>query len=303
MTPDRPAAIPAPESDPPEAAPWQAAAPDGASPASSAPTDPPAELAGPRAATGGLDAIAFSSGLPALIAASLSLVASQLMNAPSAPRWAALAAVGSFIVYTLDRLRDVERDRATSPQRTAFVERNRGRLAAAVAMAALAGAAILVFSPLRVSLLCAAVGAVGLLHRRLKTIAVAKTLYVSLAWTAACVGLPRLAVDTAPGAPWIAAVLLTTITANLIASNLRDGENQILRGRPGRVLWIARASALIALLTALAAPAPLGALAWIPLAELGALAAYRASERYGHLAVDGALLVGALASLAELGLT
>ena len=46
-----------------------------------------------------------------------------------------------------------------------------------------------------------------------------------------------------------------------------------------------------------APPGALTPLVWIPTAELVALAFFRPTERYGHLAVDGALLAGALATL------
>ena len=46
-------------------------------------------------------------------------------------------ALGTFIIYNLDRLRDVDRDRTTSPERTAFVETHRSGLTRAVVLAAI----------------------------------------------------------------------------------------------------------------------------------------------------------------------
>ena len=106
------------------------------------------------------------------------------------PELAVLAAAGCTIVYALDRLRDRDRDRATAPRRTAFVDRHRRALGGITAAAAAVGALCLLRADPGVWLLCAALGAPGLMHRRLKRFAAAKTLYVSLAWTGVCVGLP-----------------------------------------------------------------------------------------------------------------
>ena len=69
------------------------------------------------------------------------------------------------------------------------------------------------------------------------------------------------------------------------------------------MLIFARIIALAGLALALAGPATFVALAWIPAFELIALGFFRPTEHYGHLGVDGALLVGALASLVHQALS
>ncbi len=268
---------------------------------SDAPSEPP-----PGAGIGLLaraaDAIGFSSGLPAAIAAGLSLAASRALGAAEAERWAVLAASGTFVVYGLDRLRDTTRDRATSPRRTAFVERNSVALSVAVALAALLLTATLYSTPPSVILLCLGTGAIGLLHRRLKGFAGLKSIYVSAAWVAICAGIPGVSVGIGPHLAWVAGILFAGLAANLIASNLRDDGATLLRRRPRSVLGFARALAVAGVFIAWVAPCELGPLAWIPLAQALALSFFRPSESYGHLAVDGALLAGALASLLHFAL-
>ncbi len=251
------------------------------------------------------DTFAFSSGLAAAIAGSLSLVASGVLKAPHAGSWAFLAASGTFIIYSLDRLRDIDRDRATSPLRTAFVLRNRRRLHAAVGIVAIGFVATLLTAPPPIIGLCMAIGLVGLLHRRLKEIAALKVAYVSLAWVAACVGMPWVASGRGNAGPWVAGILLASLAANLIASNLRHlgagVPGEIARGDTPAVLWIARAMTVLAIAITLAAPAPLYPLVWIPVCEGLALAYFQPTERYIHIVVDGGLLVGALATLVHLG--
>ncbi|MGY8737522.1 MAG: hypothetical protein ACKVIW_08395, partial [bacterium] len=76
-------------------------------------------------ATGGAvaDALAFSALFPAAIAFTFSLVSSRALDSDLTSReklhFAVLAAAGSFVVYGIDRLRDRQRDRQTSPLRTA----------------------------------------------------------------------------------------------------------------------------------------------------------------------------------------
>jgi hypothetical protein len=249
------------------------------------------------------DAFAYSSGLAAAVGAALTLVASRIFAAPDEGRWIFLVAAGAFIIYNLDRLRDVERDRETSPRRTAFVLRYRKWLYAGLAIAGSSFAGVLWGTPPRMILLCLLIGLVGLFHRRIKERPALKAIYVSVAWAGACVGLPWLASHFHPLGSWAAGVFLASLAANLIASNLRDNEvSTILRGEggPSRVLWAARGFLLLAIGCAVLGPDPMLALIWIPLTEGLALIRFRPSERYGHLAVDGGLLIGALAATLHL---
>lgn len=249
------------------------------------------------------DGIAFSNLLTAAIAFALAWISSLTLGAPSPAICSILAASGTVVVYGVDRLRDVDPDRLTSPKRTRFIERNRRIFQAGVALAAGILGVSLFSAPMPVIILCIAVGAIGLLHRRLKRIAVIKTLYVSVAWTAICVGIPWASLR--PEAPrtaalWLAAILFSAFAANLIASNLHDGEAQSAWNARSSPLLLARAAAALGIVLAVLAPAELHPLAWIPLAEFAALLFYRPTEHYGHLAVDGALLLGALPTLLQI---
>jgi hypothetical protein len=247
------------------------------------------------------EACAYTSCVATAVGASLSLAASRMLDAPQSLRWAFLAAAGTFIIYNLDRLRDVERDHSTSPLRTAFVMRNRRSLYACVGLASIGFGVVLLSSPPRIILLCTAIGLVGLFHRRAKNAAATKTAYVSIAWVASCVGMPWLASHREGDlALWVAGVILTTLVANLMASNLRDGEAGAIRGRTAPILWGARAMTLFGIGIAFAAPERGYALAWIPACQALPLALFLPTERFGHLAVDGALLLGALATLVHL---
>ena len=240
------------------------------------------------------DTFAFSSGLAAAVGASVSLATSLFFGAPMVHVWVLLGATGTFIVYNLDRLRDLERDRETSPIRTAFVTQYRRVLYGLVSVASLALVALLALAPWSVTALCLAIGVVGLLHRRLKRHPALKAGYVSLSWTAVCVGMPWLAAPQADLGLWVAAIFLAAFLANLIASNLRDEEVIGVSGGPRTFLFAARLFVLFAIAIAFAGPSRLHALAWIPACEGVALIFFRPTERYGHLAIDGALLVGAL---------
>lgn len=249
-----------------------------------------------------VDAVAFSNGLPAAIAAGLSLAASAALGAPNPMHWALLAASGTFVVYGLDRLRDRARDRTTSPLRTDFVEQHARAITLCVAVAALVVGATLVSAPMRVVLLCLGVGAIGLLHRRLKGRTALKSMYVSIAWVAICAGVPGIIVWNGPRFCWVAAIYFAALAANLIGSNLIDDEVQRLPRRPRSALGLARAFSFAGILLAAAGPQELRPLGWIPLSEALALACLRPSEHYGHLVVDGALLAGAVVCLLHFGL-
>jgi 4-hydroxybenzoate polyprenyltransferase len=247
-----------------------------------------------------VDIFAFSSGLAAAIGGTLCLVASRLLDAPDAGSWAFLAASGTFIIYNLDRLRDIDRDRASSPLRTAFVARNRQRLYASVGLVAIGFVVTLQAAPPSIILLCLAIGLLGLFHRRLKEVPALKVAYVSFAWVAACVGMPWIVSGRKETGLWIAGILLASLAANLIASNLRDQAGEV-EGKTAHsdttaVLWIARAIAVLGIGITLAAPNSLHPLIWIPATEGLTLAFFRHTERYSQIAVDGALLIGAFAA-------
>jgi 4-hydroxybenzoate polyprenyltransferase len=252
------------------------------------------------------DAFVFSSGLAAAVGGSLSLAASLALGAPQIAVWVFLAASGTFLIYTLDRLRDRARDRSTSPIRTAFVSRHRQGLIGAAFAVAIGFTAVLFTAPSSIIQLCLTVGLIGAFHRRLKNHPAIKTIYVSLSWVAICVGIPWLASGHTPNSNlgvWVASVFLPILTANLIASNLRDDESLRLSGGHLAVLWTARGFAAMAIGIAFAAPDELFALVWIPACEALALIFFRRSERYRHVAIDGALLIGALATSIQLAST
>lgn len=267
----------------------------------SAPPPPLAEDPRPRRAGARrlLDALAFSSLLASAIGMALTLVASRALEAPAALRAAILVGSGSFVIYNLDRLRDIERDHRSAPVRTAFIEAHRRILCGAVAAAGLVLAVVLWKSSFAIQMLCVGVGGVGLLHRRMKSHPILKTGYVSIAWVVACVGIPWLAAGRPPEALWLAGSLLAVLAANLIASSLRDAE--IRAARVDVMRGVALLATSVAMVLALLSPGRLGVVAWIALLECLALAGYRADERYGLVVVDGALLAGSLIAWLHLG--
>jgi len=253
------------------------------------------------------DAFAYSSGLAGAVGGGLTLAVGLALAFESAWLAAALVGSGVLFIYGVDRLRDIEGDRATSPMRTDFVVRHRRGLALACLVAGLGVAGLLVGAPARVIALCVGLGSLGLLHRRLKQSVPWKIGYVALAWTAACVGIPWLwGVEGPEGRPgaatvWAAILVGATLVANLIASNLREGKlcGLHLPGRPEAAMLVARCALLVSVVAAVFAPDSMSPLAWIPASEAVALAFFRPTERYGHLAVDGALLVGAVGAIAQ----
>jgi hypothetical protein len=245
-----------------------------------------------------VDALAFSSLWVAAAAGALCAAASLAMGAAPALPVVGIAVAGTLFVYNVDRLRDVERDRATTPERSAFVARHRG------ALTGLAGAAVatsLAFA-LRVgagpALLLLPVLAAGLAHRRLKRIPFAKSAYVTAAWLLVVVALPAVAGPATANAAWTAGVLGAAVFANAIASNVRDAEAAVARVGARPALNAARALAGVGVLLGAAAPPPVRPLLAVPLATLATLLAFREGERYGLIVVDGALLAGALLAVA-----
>ncbi|MEZ4282529.1 MAG: hypothetical protein R3F21_23250 [Myxococcota bacterium] len=250
------------------------------------------------------EGIAYSSVLAALVGGAMTWAVGQALASPRVAHDAALVACGAFLVYGLDRLRDLDRDRLSAPRRTAFIVRHRSQLANAAGVAGLVLCVLFAAAPGPKIALCVAVGAVGFLHRRLKQAVGFKIAYVAAAWTVACVGLPWLG-RSEPGQAaagelgWSLLFVGTAVTANLIASNLREGKRIAPGWPPGRMLLAARGIAITSASLAGFAPESVAPLAWIPAAEVLALGFFRGSERYGHLAVDGALLIGALAAVAH----
>lgn len=266
---------------------------------------PPAEALPPAVAvafTASADAFAYSSGLAAAVGGGLTLAVGRALGSESV--WAAASLVGSAVlfIYGIDRLRDVEGDRVSSPMRTGFVLRHRRGLRLAILFAGLCVASLLATAPAPVIALCVVLGGVGLLHRRLKQRVPWKIGYVAAAWTAACVGIPWLAVANAEDggtAIWAALLIGSTLVANLVASNLRAGKSRRWAAGwpPEAAIAAARLASVGAAAAAIAAPDSITPLVWIPAAEAVALSFFRPTERFGHLAVDGALLVGAVLAI------
>jgi hypothetical protein len=249
-----------------------------------------------------LDGLVASSVWVALAAAALLAASSRAMDLAPDPVLIALAFFGTLVVYTVDRIRDLGRDRVTAPRRSAFVELHGPSLAGvAVGSAALAVVLAAVAGTHAVGV-AAVVLALGLAHRRLKRRIWAKPLYLTLSWTAVTVGLPWTSDPGARHVALVAMVLTLTILANVILSNLKDGEGAAARMGQLRARTLAASALAAALGLALAAHPPVCSLVWLPITMGLAVAAFRPGERYGGLVVDGALLVGALLALAGAGL-
>ena len=244
-----------------------------------------------------LDAVVFSSLWLAAAAAVLVAASSRALGAPVDPASAALAACGTLVVYNVDRLRDTRRDLVTAPERTRFVQAHRRALVALTLLAGVASAALASRLGHAAALLLASVLLVGLLHRRLKRAALIKPLYVTAAWLAVVVGLPCYTASQPLRVGWVLASLGCALLANAIASNLRDDEAGTPGSRRARALRVARGTALVGIVAALSGPPEVRALSAVPLATLAVLLPFHPGERYGLVAVDGALLAGALLAL------
>jgi hypothetical protein len=209
-----------------------------------------------------------------------------------------LAVSGTLVVYNVDRLRDLDRDRTTSPRRTAFVARHGAALSLLTVAAGAGSVAFAIAAGPRSGLVWVPILGLGLLHRRIKHVTFTKSAYITAAWVAVVVGLP-VAID--PGAvrvAWTVGVVGLAIFANAVASNVRDAEVAAARFGTRAALQVARGIAAAGVAAGFAAPAEIRPLTAVPLATLFALLPFRRSERYGLVVVDGALLVGALASVA-----
>ena len=257
-----------------------------------------------RRSVGFSEGIAYSSALAALAGGAMTWAVGQALASPRVAHDAAVVTCGAFLIYNVDRLRDLARDHPDSPRRTAFVLRHRSWLTGATGVVGLVLLALLAAAPARSMALCLAVGSIGLLHRRLKQDLQLKIAYVAGAWTAACVGLPWLARrgidDASAGAlAWSTLFVGAALAANLIASNLREAKRGAADWSQTTGIVVARGLTLVSASAAGMAPENLAPLAWIPAAEAVSLFFFRPSERFGHLAVDGALLLGALIAIAH----
>ena len=246
-----------------------------------------------------LEMLVFSSAWVAAAAGALCAAAALGMGLQPLLPAVAVAVAGTLVVYNVDRLRDLERDRATAPRRSAFVERHYGVLVGiCVASLAVAASLVLALGP-RAPAVLVPVLVLGLLHRRLKGIAYAyaKAVYITAAWLAVVVGLAAALGPSAARVGWVAAILGPALFANAAASSVRDAEAAAERLGPAPVLWTARISALLGVVLGALAPAPVRPLAAVPLLTLAVLLPFRPDERYGLLVVDGALLVGAVLAI------
>jgi len=245
-----------------------------------------------------VDPLLFSGAWVATAAASLCAASAHAMELPHRALAPALAFLGTLAIYGIDRLRDLERDRASAPLRSAFVARHHRELAG-LAIVAGAGAALLALrAGPRALALAGAVAALGMAHRRLKRFSALKPVYLTASWLAVTVGLPAAVEPGASHLGWVAAVLGATLLANVVASNVRDQEALAARFGARRALRVARVLSLLGVALAGLAPPPARGLGAVPLATGIAMLGFRHGERYGLGAVDGALVAGALLALA-----
>jgi hypothetical protein len=252
-----------------------------------------------------LEVLAFSGIWPASVAAGLIAACGLvLVDSPSLGPLAtamALGTAGTLVVYNIDRLRDLHRDRTTAPARSAFVERHREALIALSVASAGACLPLAAMLPSTTWWACGVALGLGLFHRRLKGGHRAfSVFYVTLAWLAVVLGIPAATfageLQSPLGVAIVASALGPSIAANLIASDLRGQSlDKLTRRRLRTGTWIALAGCLGPLAASGFRP-----LIAIPVAVCASLAGFRPSEYYGLLGLDGALLLGSLAAIALL---
>lgn len=244
------------------------------------------------------DALVFSNLWVAGAAVALCAAASLALGSVPGGPLLGLVLCGTLVVYNVDRLRDLERDRVTAPERSAFVARHRRALVWLTGVAALAAAVLVLRLGPGAWWLLLPVLAAGLLHRRLKRLVWFKPAYLVGAWLAVTAGLPAVRAGATASLGWVLLLFATALMANAAASNLRDAEGASAWLGERTVLRAARTLCAAGVLAATLAPPLLAPLGLVPGLTLVALVGFRADERYGLVVVDGALLVGgALACL------
>ena len=233
----------------------------------------------------------------AAAAALLVLAAGRATGAPADPLLPALAFTGTLGIYTLDRLRDLPRDRRTAPRRAEFVAARRRVLVAVSGLSVAAAAALALAAGPAVAALSGLVAVPAFWHRRLKRSTAGSAFYVSSAWLVVAAGLPAIRGGDPARLPAAALALAGALLGNALASGLRDGDGPGARLGPRRTLGLARGAAAASLAAALALPAA-RCLVPVPALTLLALVGFRPGELYGLVVLDGALALGALLSLA-----
>jgi hypothetical protein len=245
-----------------------------------------------------LDSLVFSSLWAATAIGALVAASSRAMGVTIAPEAVGLAFCGTLVVYNLDRLRDQDRDRTGSPDRSAFVAAHEDRLVGLTVVAAVASLFFATQAGVWALAILLPVLSLGLFHRRLKHFENAKIFYIATSWTCVGFGLPAILARDAHHLGWVGAIVAASLFANVCAFNVRDDRSGVARTRRPRALWAARLCAGLGIALAVSAPSPANALVTIPLATLVALLAYRPTERFSALFVDGALLIGSLIATA-----
>lgn len=230
-------------------------------------------------------------------AACLTLAAGRAMELPFPIRSGLLIFCGICLVYNLDRLRDLERDRATSPRRSAFITRHYRGLWALTFSSAFIAALLLLRAPRAVQGIAVAVLLLGFTHRRIKGLAYFKEFYLTVAWLAGILGLPANYHGNAQHLWQCAFVLGPALLANDMAASIRDKEGLTQTMGSRTTLQVSRAVALLGVGVGLCAVESVQPLTAVPALTALALWGYRPGETYGFLAVDGALFAGGLIAL------
>jgi len=243
-----------------------------------------------------LDPLVFSSLWAAAVTPWLMYAAADANGFPLPAAAAVLGFAGTLVVYGLDRLRDLARDRVTKPARSAFVTRHAGSLRGMYSLAVPVGVIALVQLPPASWLPVGLAGGLGLFHRRLKGTPALEVAYVAFAWVTICIGLPVTAArgSLAAAVP-SASVLALVLAANLVASNAAEPGVGPTRRLAAKAVALCTAGLVVCAL-------PGAQTLWpIALFELLAVAGLAAgptdTERYGPVVIDGALPVGAAVAL------
>lgn len=240
------------------------------------------------------DLLIFSSIWILGVAGALSWAASLAMEIEPSFFVVGIAMLGSLVIYNLDRLWDLNRDRLSSPDRSAFITRHFALLFYVTVIAGACSFGLLFFLPLKAILLLVVVFIVGVGHPYLKRFLFFKEAYITLTWVSVVVFLPAFSSVKPAHLGWVLTVIGLPIFANIIASNIRDAEAGVSLLSREFTLYFTRLLAIVGIICGVLGPEVVFSLTAVPLATLLSLIWFRDDERYGLLFIDGSLLVGGL---------
>jgi len=168
-----------------------------------------------------IESLAYSGSIAALLASSITIFTMIFLDTGINYILLVLIFSGTFTVYNIDHLRDLDKDNQTNPKRVKFIKDNKTLILILTTISFMISCSVIFLTGFEILYFLILPFLLGILHRRLKWVPLTAAFYITLSWLTVTVLLPAYSVNKVPHVILLSSILGIILFFNAYSSSLR----------------------------------------------------------------------------------